>query len=51
MKKMSDKKTDRKVTDQRKVTRPVKFPKTRLQWLWENMEGKHGLFKLAIAGK
>lgn len=47
---MSDKKTDRKVTDQRKVTRPVKFPKTRLQWLWENMEGKHGLFKLAIAG-
>ena len=47
---MSDKKTDRKVVDQRKVTRPVKFPKTRLQWLWENMEGKHGLFKLAIAG-
>ena len=27
-----------------------KFPKTRLQWLWENMEGKRGLFKIAIVG-
>ena len=31
--------------------KPVgRFPKTRLQWLWENMEGKHGLFKLALLG-
>ncbi|MBO4510273.1 MAG: ABC transporter ATP-binding protein [Lachnospiraceae bacterium] len=27
-----------------------KFPKTRLQWLWENMEGKRELFKIAIVG-
>ena len=27
-----------------------KFPKTKLQWLWENMAGKRGLFILAMLG-
>ncbi|MBR3484154.1 MAG: ABC transporter ATP-binding protein, partial [Lachnospiraceae bacterium] len=27
-----------------------RFPKTRLGWLWENMEGKRGLFKVALIG-
>ncbi len=27
-----------------------KFPKTKLQWLWENMAGKRGLFILALLG-
>lgn len=27
-----------------------RFPKSRLGWLWENMEGKRGLFKVALIG-
>ncbi|MBR6474062.1 MAG: ABC transporter ATP-binding protein [Lachnospiraceae bacterium] len=38
------KKSEEKVSD---VSR---FPKSRLGWLWENMEGKRGLFKVALIG-
>ena len=27
-----------------------KYPKTRFGWLWENMEGKHRLFIIALIG-
>lgn len=27
-----------------------RFPKTKLQWLWENMEGRHGIYVVAMLG-
>ena len=27
-----------------------KYPKSRLGWLWENMEGRHALFIVALFG-
>lgn len=33
-----------------KTKETKKFPKTKMQWLWENMEGRHGLYMVALLG-
>lgn len=40
----------RKADNHKDVKALNKYPKSKLEWLWENMQGKHGLFIIALIG-